>query len=381
MKKIALLLVGLLVMFSCEQEDWNGIVDSNTTQVQTRTTTSIADFDPIAELANVPVNVINVGNTKYKYLTVGPTGKDVWLTETDDGSMRQRWYLKGGNLVLVGGNSFPIGSPVVVPELNKDYPVLGGYSAPFVCSPFKAYNDDSYYIEGFSPVPGPLISYVYAGYLQAKDETSSDLKYRTSNSSAISRWKVVPVGEYRIVNMEYVETAGDFINRKDQSIDGAIVPNISATQEIEHSISISKTAREKSSFTEAEGISTTEGSSFNLNGGLDVGIINIGIGGTIDNSTTSSRTVTYGTEEEYTVNVTQTFKIIIPPMTTYRIEVLKMSYDASVTYVATLEKMDGNDKGQRFKIKGKWDGIVTTYLYYNLYIMDTNELVETRIIS
>ena len=58
-----------------------------------------------------------------------------------------------------------------------------------------------------------------------------------------------------------------------------------------------------------------------------------------------------------------------------------MSYDASVTYVATLEKMDGNDKGQRFKIKGKWDGIVTTYLYYNLYIMDTNELVETRIIS
>ena len=68
-------------------------------------------------------------------------------------------------------------------------------------------------------------------------------------------------------------------------------------------------------------------------------------------------------------------------MTTYRIEVLKMSYDASVTYVATLEKMDGNDKGQRFKIKGKWDGIVTTYLYYNLYIMDTNELVETRIIS
>ena len=381
MKKIALLLVGLLVMFSCEQEDWNGIVDSNTTQVQTRATTSIADFDPIAELANVPVNVINVGNTKYKYLTVGPTGKDVWLTETDDGSMRQRWYLKGGNLVLVGGNSFPIGSPVVVPELNKDYPVLGGYSAPFVCSPFKAYNDDSYYIEGFSPVPGPLISYVYAGYLQAKDETSSDLKYRTSNSSAISRWKVVPVGEYRIVNMEYVETAGDFINRKDQSIDGAIVPNISATQEIEHSISISKTAREKSSFTEAEGISTTEGSSFNLNGGLDVGIINIGIGGTIDNSTTSSRTFTYGTEEEYTVNVTQTFKIIIPPMTTYRIEVLKMSYDASVTYVATLEKMDGNDKGQRFKIKGKWDGIVTTYLYYNLYIMDTNELVETRIIS
>ena len=42
---------------------------------------------------------------------------------------------------------------------------------------------------------------------------------------------------------------------------------------------------------------------------------------------------------------------------------------------------DGDDKGRRFKIKGKWDGIVTTDLYYNLYIKDTNELVESKIIS
>lgn len=39
------------------------------------------------------------------------------------------------------------------------------------------------------------------------------------------------------------------------------------------------------------------------------------------------------------------------------------------------------DKGHRFKIKENGDGIVTTDLYYNLYIMDTNELVETKIIS
>jgi len=273
------------------------------------------------------------------------------------------------------GNS----SICVVPEKNREYPVLGLLS-PFMRSPFVEYNGDSYKIKGFSP---KLVGFetVDAGYLQAKNENSSDLKYRPDNSSAISRWKVVPVGEYRIVNMEYVETSGDFIDRKDQSIDGAIVPNTSATQEIEHSISVSRTAREKSNFTEAEGVSTHEGSSFNLNLGLKVGIVNIGFGGTIDNSTTSSRTVTYGTEEEYTVNVTQTFKIIIPPMTTYRIEVLKMSYNASVTYVATLEKMDGDDKGRRFKIKGKWDGIVTTDLYYNLYIKDTNELVESKIIS
>ncbi|EDV03828.1 hypothetical protein BACINT_02954 [Bacteroides intestinalis DSM 17393] len=376
MKKISLLLVGLLAMFACEQEELEGIVKSDTEQVQTRAATSIADFNPLTEVANIPVNIINMGSAKYKYLTAGSTivGEPVWLAEGDDGSMKQRWYVRNGNIVLAMGND----AINVTPKTGGDYPVLG-LASPFMRSPFISYNGVFYNIQGFLPKMG--IGYDFVGYLQAKDENSSDLKYRPDNSSAISRWKIVPVGEYRIVNMEYVETAGDFINRKDQSIDGAIVPNTSATQEIEHSISISKTAREKSSFTEAEGISTHEGSSFNLNLGLKVGIVNIGVGGTIDNSTTSSRTVTYGTEEEYTVNVTQTFKIIIPPMTTYRIEVLKMSYDASVTYVATLEKMDGNDKGHRFKIKGKWDGIVTTDLYYNLYIMDTNELVETKIIS
>ena len=50
MKKIILLLVGLLAMFSCEQEDLEGIVKSDTEQVQTRAATSIADFDPISEL-------------------------------------------------------------------------------------------------------------------------------------------------------------------------------------------------------------------------------------------------------------------------------------------------------------------------------------------
>ena len=376
MKKISLLLVGLLAMFACEQEELEGIVKSDTEQVQTRAATSIADFNPLTEVANIPVNIINMGSAKYKYLTAGSTivGEPVWLAEGDDGSMKQRWYVRNGNIVLAMGND----AINVTPKTGGDYPVLG-LASPFMRSPFISYNGVFYNIQGFLPKMG--IGYDFVGYLQAKDENSSDLKYRPDNSSAISRWKIVPVGEYRIVNMEYVETAGDFINRKDQSIDGAIVPNTSATQEIEHSISISKTAREKSSFTEAEGISTHEGSSFNLNLGLKVGIVNIGVGGTIDNSTTSSRTVTYGTEEEYTVNVTQSFKIIIPPMTTYRIEVLKMSYDASVTYVATLEKMDGNDKGHRFKIKGKWDGIVTTDLYYNLYIMDTNELVETKIIS
>lgn len=73
MKKISLLLVGLLAMFACEQEELEGIVKSDTEQVQTRAATSIADFNPLTEVANIPVNIINMGSAKYKYLTAGST--------------------------------------------------------------------------------------------------------------------------------------------------------------------------------------------------------------------------------------------------------------------------------------------------------------------
>ena len=71
MKKISLLLVGLLAMFSCEQEDLEGIVKSDTEQVQTRATmSSTADFNQITELDGIPVNILNVGNTSRRYLSL-----------------------------------------------------------------------------------------------------------------------------------------------------------------------------------------------------------------------------------------------------------------------------------------------------------------------
>ena len=382
MKKIALLLVGLLAMFSCEQEDWNGIVDSNTTQVQTRATTSIADFNQIYELANVPINIINMGNIKYKYLTAGSTDETVWLAEVDDGSMRQRWYVKHNDIVLVGGHSSQF-DMCVSPDYNKDYPVLRSFSPPILHSLFVEFNNNSYNIKGFLPVLGsfPVVS-DFVGYLQAKDENSSDLKYRTTNSSAISRWKVVPVGEYRLVDVQYEKSveAGDFINQKDQFVKGAIIPV--RPEAVEHTITVSETVTESSTFTETSGVTTQNQSSFNW--GIQAGkapLPVINFGGSLSTTTTSSHTVGYTDVGTYTMAVSQTFKVLVPANKAYTIEVLKMSYNTSLTYVATLEKRDGVEAGERFRIKGKWDGILTTYLYYNMYERETGKLVDTRVIE
>ena len=107
MKKISLLLVGVLALFSCEQEEldnlWKVVVWG---QVMTRAIGSSADFDPISELAEIPVNILNIGNSKQKYLTCKEKGTEICLTDKDDGSLRQRWYLKyGRTIVVAGGNN------------------------------------------------------------------------------------------------------------------------------------------------------------------------------------------------------------------------------------------------------------------------------------
>lgn len=81
MKKISLLLVGVLALFSCEQEELDNFVESSGVwQVMTRAIGSSADFDPISELAEIPVNILNIGNSKQKYLTCKEKGTEICLT-------------------------------------------------------------------------------------------------------------------------------------------------------------------------------------------------------------------------------------------------------------------------------------------------------------
>lgn len=392
MKKI-LLLLSVFVLFSCEQEDLSNLVDNSKVEtgqqsaVKGRAASTIADFNPIDELKDIPVNIINVGNTKNKYLSCVEKGSKVDLYNKDDGSMRQRWYVKSKNvggsvILLVGGNSsFPSVYPYNVIFVTPDYASAPDMS-PMLMAGLPTQMDFLQECNNYYKIKNAeFLGMNYPiGYLQSETTTDTSLKFKANNSSLLAQWELVPVGEYKIVSIDYEETSGDFINRKDQKIDGAIIPNTSPTENVEHTISITSSVREKSNFTESQGVSTQKNSSLGFNLGINLKKVNIGINGHIDNSTASSQTVTYGEEKEHSVSVVQTFKINIPPMQTYRIEVLKMSYDASVTYVATLEKCDGEDKGKRFRIKGKWEGIVTTYLYYKLYTMPDNIFKNEHII-
>lgn len=60
----------ILALFACEQIYEDDLLPSSQSELlsSTRASSSL-DFDPLDELRGIPVNIINVGNSKYKYLS------------------------------------------------------------------------------------------------------------------------------------------------------------------------------------------------------------------------------------------------------------------------------------------------------------------------
>ena len=349
-------------------------VKSDVELVNTRAINSIADFNPLSELAYIPVNVVNVGSLKYKFLSAGSSvlGGRVKLAETDDGSLKQRWFVRQGNLILAMDNNIAIS-----PKVNGD-PILG-FVSPFPLSTFVERNGNLYNIGGMATT---LSLPVDLGYLQAKDINSSDVRYAANGSSDIAYWQVVPVGEFNIVKMEYEKsvTYNDFIEQQDVYVEGAVFGDLPS--EVQHVFNVSHSKTAKSSFSKAVGVTVQKQNSFGFSLGIgDASKVHIGFDGKISNTITSAETLTWGEETTETMTVSQTFTVPIPAHTPCRVEILWRTFRASITYVATLEKVDGIAAGERFRIKGKWNGVTTSDLYYNIYNTENNKLINTKAIS
>lgn len=391
MKKTGLLL-GLLALVACEQQELeymegNSGIDMATPTVQTRAaTSSISDFDPLKELEGIPLNIMSVENTKNKYLSAKTSGEEVVLYNKDDGSGRQRWYYdglrfnlkkgreecsKGYRLSLVGSPMFS-GIPTKLALIN---------TTSLIASPLPSLVpvNDQEYIFGW-PVFNP--SSPVSGYhcVEPKSSTSDELTIRERNSGAYDdyyHWVITPVGTFRLVKMEYEKSTeyNDQITALSVYCDSESFGD--SPFAIEHEFVIKRDFTETSYFSEAYGVTTNKESGVSWN--FTVPSVNISFSGNISESTTPSEDVNFSQTTTNTLSVTRSFKMTIPSHTPCRIEIMQMMYNASLTYVATLEKTDGDEKGKQFRIKGRWSGMVGSEFYFNVY--DTsNNLIETSVI-
>lgn len=270
MKKISLLLMGLLALSSCEQEEFGDFAKSGENQVQTRAASSIADFNPIDELANTPVNIMNVGNTSRRYLSCVKSGTKVDLFTKDDGSLRQRWYVRQGNIILSGGNTtYPSSVTVVIAPNSSDgsTPSLLSTWPPLIPFSPVVQAGSYYYIQGNKPtMPSPQLPPLLTPlYLQSNSQTDADLSYKNTNSSSLALWELCPVGEYELVDLQYVRTTVDNFTPKEIIYDRDTYENLSSSV-VTWNYSLATQYTETSSFSETEGVSVS------ISNGVNVGI-------------------------------------------------------------------------------------------------------------
>lgn len=378
MKKI-LLLLSVFVLFSCEQEDLNNLVDNSKVEtgqqsaVKGRAASTIADFDPIAELDGIQVNIINMGTESKMYLSCVEKGNKVDLYDKDDGSMRQRWYIGDTYIKLVGGNQDSGGDNLyVLPDNNINEgpsPVLrksvGFPMAPFWAGQFDYINNDLV-IELL-----PLInvsSYNVIQYLQPETAGSSTLKYKKGNNDMSTHWRLELVGDdYEFEKIQYVKATGDYVGLQAPMLRQYEYYNSGKPEPGEATFQINATVEYTSSFSESQTVSISNKVSVSSN---------IGTPTAVSGNVSAETTTTYGwgftttKTERKSVSITDTYKYIVPANKDIQMNVYIASYDMNVTYVMTVRR---KHDGKLFKVKGKWTGVQGTNIKYQAVDLHSGE--------
>ena len=127
MRSILFIILGFLIFISCEKE--NLMLDTNSGTVQTKS----ADIpNPIDQLAGMPVNIRLVGHVdkNYNYLSSNAKSNIVDRHSSDDGSLRQRWYINKNTSgiadydIKVVGGAKEIGKMSLRGGPDQFYPIL-----------------------------------------------------------------------------------------------------------------------------------------------------------------------------------------------------------------------------------------------------------------
>lgn len=363
--------------------------------VQTRasSSTSIADINIMAELEGIPVNILNVANTSNKYLSCKESGETLYLSNKDDGSGRQRWIFEYGGIAISNGHSGisstlvgaltpnsmgGVGSTAPTSVSLKLWQVLPGSSLwnpwPIPRWSIECNGEEDvrfYYL--YADPNQPLMSRPY--YLSTSSSNSTNLSLVDSNDlSAFSQWNISPVGEFELIDLQYVRTTVDDFDVKTAICDNDKYENATSRDQVwDYSISMP--------YVEVSRFSNTEGVSVTMSKSASVGLPNVvGEGSSINFNATiqqqSTKSTTFGEETQSTITRTRTAHVTVAPNTTVRMETIMFTYEGTLTYVATMRKIGTNDT---FKVKGKWTGSCFSKFEAHVYEVPSNKLLESYI--
>lgn len=353
MRQILFALLISVMLFSCEKEDLS--IDTPSI-AQTKSSDAIPD--PLSQLKDIPVNIKVMNETEGRFLSSRKNDNYVSRTTIDDGSLRQRWYISiypgahlgplysikvAGGAQVNGYISLRDGPEQFVPILNDAVPV--GYRIENLT------NTSNYNIWHESGWNNKL-------YLYTVGAGSALLFGKINNLDSRAIWEITPVEDLRLTDIKYIPVAGKkfeptYMSRRPRDIQNT------TNGPVEHTIIISEEVTETSHFSKIEGLNITNKVATKAKVGLPI----ITAEGEISKEHTTAKTWSY--EESTTVETKRifqdNFKIVVPPKTSYKIDVNLITYELDVMYVATFV---GMVTGKIIQLKGKWTGVESSGIQY-----------------
>lgn len=369
--KMFLLLSFLLTLVACEKDEFmerDLVPESQLGVPETRSSSSVPD--PITQLDGIPVHIRSIGTGRY--LSSEASGSNVVLSDVDDGSLRQRWNMVYGDLVigsgmkisLIGGNSSFNNPMLVSGTFNGNYrPFLVSY-APATGIGISNSEDPLYYYINVKEHNGPIGFIPKMMFVQPESINSNQIKVDDNYyKGTMTMWEVIPVEEFEILDMKYQLTTGDDLVVVPQFLNSMTVSN-DTDEPVVKVITIQNTVTNESNFSQTEKLSIA----IKNGGSVKVGIPKF-VEGSFDSSTTSSQewSFSFGNKETVTKTMSETVTQTIPARTTITVRLYASEYKASLTYVV---KLKGLSTKKIIYLKGKWNGVVVQDSEMNFYYPD-----------
>ncbi|MCC8186954.1 MAG: ETX/MTX2 family pore-forming toxin [Bacteroides sp.] len=320
--------------------------------------------------STIPIQVYIKNNGKY--LGVSQDKTTASLYNSDDYSGRQRWLVS-----MVYFTNWDRDREEEYMHYYYSFKAVGGtdgqnvYIGHYTTNTLPAKVPMGYdFIErfDFDKIDGTKFYYLSSYYPNSPNYLShiNNNIVRTSKGNGDQLWEVEPVDSYRLINLSWKLNPSDIITTLPDFIqETTVINNSSITQTM--SATYTKSATETSTFSEIEGLTV------NISTTAKVGVPFIA-DGKINTSTTTSSSWQYGGSDSQQDQRSYDFPLNVPPYTTVTSKVMVQMSKLTATYVATYR---GETSGAILELEGKWEGVQTGNIYYEITEQGTGRILKT----
>lgn len=368
MKSYLILFSATLFFASCSQDD---ALQNTPESVGVVERTASDNYDYIEQLVTqqIPVNIYlpeNVANDTRMYLSGKKETNRVGLWSVDKGTGQEKFYIQKTKIVN-GKQYYKI---IALGGVWKNKTWVGdepAYTEPVLWD-IPPKNQGDWYFELLESTNKYRIIGPNSGgrYLQAISYGNRYLKMdKKLPTFSFADWFIVPINDLEIVSISYFLTSDNRTIERPSFITEATVVNRSDTQQ-SMTFSFSSTASETSNFSKTRGASLTVGAA------VKVGIP-LFAAGTLNTSTTTSQSWTYGKSEAKSETRSYSFPVVVPGRTTLTAKAVVSMYDVSAKYVIEY-RVKGIEK--TIKLQGEWVGIKAGAVNYEIYDSNSKQLLR-----